>query len=38
MKAGEAQVLTKGDVSLALAGKGEGVDIGVDVGEFTISR
>lgn len=38
VKAGEAKVLTKGEVSLALAGKGEGVDIGVDVGEFTISR
>jgi hypothetical protein len=33
-----AQVLTKGTVSLALAGKGEGVDLGVSVGGFTISR
>jgi len=38
VKTGEARVLTKGDVTLALAGKGEGVDIGVDAGEFTISR
>jgi len=38
VKTGEARVLTKGEVSLALAGKGEGVDIGVDAGEFTISR
>ncbi len=38
VKSGEAQVLTKGPVSLALAGNGEGVNIGVDVGEFTISR
>ncbi len=38
VKSGEAQVLTKGEVSLALAGNGEGVNIGVDVGQFTISR
>jgi hypothetical protein len=38
VKAGETHLLTKGEVSLALAGKGEGVDIGVDAGEFTISR
>jgi hypothetical protein len=37
VKSGEAQVLTKGPVSLALAGNGEGVNLGVDVGEFTIS-
>jgi hypothetical protein len=35
-KAGTAQVLTKGTVSLALAGAGEGVDIGVSFGGFTI--
>lgn len=35
-KSGEAQVLTKGPVSLALAGAGEGVNIGVDVGQFRI--
>jgi hypothetical protein len=38
VKSGTAQVLTKGTVSLALAGKGEGVDIGVSFGKFTISR
>jgi hypothetical protein len=38
VKSGEAQVLTKGPVSLALAGNGEGVNIGVDVGQFKISR
>jgi hypothetical protein len=38
VKAGEAQVVTKGEVSLALAGKGHGMDLGVDVGEFRISR
>jgi hypothetical protein len=35
-KAGEAQVLTKGTVSLALAGAGEGIAIGVDVGTLHI--
>ena len=35
-KSGTAQVLTKGTVSLALAGAGEGVDIGVSFGGFTI--
>lgn len=38
VKSGSAQVLTKGTVSLALAGTGEGVNLGVDVGKFTISR
>jgi hypothetical protein len=38
VKSGTAQVLTKGPVSLALAGAGEGVDLGIDVGEFTLSR
>ncbi|WP_243048705.1 hypothetical protein [Dyella sp. RRB7] len=36
-KASEAQVLTKGEVSLALSGTGEGIDLGVDVGEVTLS-
>lgn len=38
VKSGTAQVLTKGPVSLALAGAGEGVDLGIDVGEFTLTR
>jgi hypothetical protein len=38
VKSGTAQVLTKGTVSLALAGGGEGVDIGISFGKFTISR
>lgn len=38
IKAGTAQVLTKGTVSLALAGAGEGIELGVSVGEFTISK
>jgi hypothetical protein len=37
-KAGEAQVLTKGEVSLALSGTGRGIDLGVDIGEVTLSR
>jgi len=38
LRSGTAQVLTKGTVSLALAGHGEGIDLGVDVGEFTLKR
>ena len=38
VRSGTAQVLTKGDVSLALAGNGEGVDLGIDIGKFTLSR
>lgn len=38
VKSGTAQVLTKGTVSLALAGSGQGVDIGISFGGFTISR
>jgi hypothetical protein len=37
VKSGAAQVLTKGTVSLALAGHGEGIDLGVAVGEVTLS-
>jgi hypothetical protein len=38
VKSGTAQVLTKGTVSLALAGSGQGVDIGISFGKFTISH
>ncbi len=38
VKSGHVQLLTKGTVSLALAGAGEGVDIGLAVGEFTLKR
>ena len=38
VKSSTAQVLTKGEVSLALSGVGEGWDLGVDFGKFTISR
>ncbi len=34
----EAQALTKGEVSLALTGKGTGVQLGVSVGKFTIHK
>jgi hypothetical protein len=38
VKSSTAQVLTKGEVSLALSGIGEGWDLGVDFGKFTITR
>ncbi|MDG2524406.1 hypothetical protein P6166_03420 [Stenotrophomonas sp. HITSZ_GD] len=38
VKSSNAQVVTKGDISLALAGTGEGWDLGVGVGNFVISR
>jgi hypothetical protein len=38
VKSSTAQVLTKGPVSLALAGTGEGFDLGIDIGEFTLTR
>lgn len=37
-KSSKAQVVTKGEISLALAGTGEGWDVGVAFGKFTISR
>ena len=36
-KSGGAQVMTKGEVSLALAGAGKGWDIGIAFGKFTIA-
>jgi hypothetical protein len=38
VKSSEAQALTKGDVSLALAGNGTGVEVGISFGKFTITR
>lgn len=38
VKSGTAQVLTKGTTSLALAGHGEGINLGVSVGKFSIER
>jgi len=34
----QAQVMTKGEVSLALSGKGHGWSLGVDMGELKIER
>jgi hypothetical protein len=34
----QAQVMTKGDVSLALSGKGHGWSLGIDFGELRIER
>lgn len=36
VKSGTVQLLTKGTVSLALAGAGEGINLGVDLSRFTI--
>ena len=36
-KSAHAQVVTKGDISLALSGKGEGWDVGIAFGNFIIS-
>ena len=38
VKSTKAQVMTKGEVSLALAGKGQGWDLGVAFGKFVLSR
>jgi hypothetical protein len=37
-KSADAQALTKGEVSLTLAGTGHGVDIGFAFGKFTIEK
>ncbi|MDX1582816.1 MAG: hypothetical protein R3338_04375 [Thermoanaerobaculia bacterium] len=37
-KSAKASAMTKGEVSLSLAGKGEGVDLGVAFGKFVIER
>ena len=38
VKSGTAQVLSKGTVSLALSGVGQGFDLGISGSKFTISR
>jgi hypothetical protein len=38
VKSATATAMTKGEVSLALAGKGAGFELGVSFGKFTISR
>jgi len=37
-KAATAKAMTKGEVSLALSGKGSGVELGVSFGKFTITK
>ena len=37
-KSSKAEAMTKGDISLALAGTGEGWDIGIAFGKFVISH
>ena len=37
-KSAKAQVMTKGDVNLALSGKGRGWDLGIAFGKFVIER
>jgi hypothetical protein len=38
VKSSKAQAMTKGEVSLALAGTGDGWDLGIAFGKFTIKR
>ena len=38
VKSAQGQVVTKGEVSLALSGTGDGWDLGVAFGKFTIKR
>lgn len=38
VKSAKGQVVTKGEVSLALSGTGEGWDLGIAFGKFTIKR
>jgi hypothetical protein len=38
VKSAQGQVVTKGEVSLALSGTGDGWDLGIAFGKFTIKR
>lgn len=38
VKAAQAQVMTKGEVSLAISGTGRGWDLGISFGEFILKR
>ena len=38
VKAGAVAVMTKGNVSIALAGAGGGMDVGIDFSDFTIKK
>lgn len=37
-KSAKASAMTKGEVSMSFAGTGEGVDVGISFGKFTIER
>ena len=37
-KSAKASAMTKGEVSLSLVGKGQGVDVGIAFGKFTIEK
>ena len=37
-KEADSQVMTKGEVSLALAGKGKGMEVGISFGDFDIEK
>lgn len=37
-KSAKASAMTKGEVSLSIVGKGQGVDVGIAFGKFTIER
>jgi hypothetical protein len=37
-KSAKASVVTKGDISLSIIGKGTGVDVGISFGKFTIEK
>ena len=37
VKSAEAQVMTKGTISMALKAKGKGIDLGIGFGKFTIT-
>jgi hypothetical protein len=34
----DAQLLTRGEISLALKGQGRGIDIGATIGDLTIKK
>ncbi|HEX4826319.1 MAG TPA: hypothetical protein VFV19_18610 [Candidatus Polarisedimenticolaceae bacterium] len=38
VKAGQVAVMTKGTVSIALSGAGEGMDVGIDFSDFKIEK
>ena len=38
VKSASARLLTRGDVSVALAGTGDGIDLGIGIARFTIAK